>query len=100
MKRLMNKAERIHFLCERMAFNSHQMNYGTLESARSSFETPELINNSPLTAPSKRLESAIPSYDKVLSGNCIAMDIGLDKIRKECPLFNEWVKELEKVGCA
>lgn len=78
-------------------FDESQMNYAALESARSDFDNPELINDGPQTAPSKRLESVIPSYDKVLSGNCIAMDIGLNKIRKECPLFNEWVGKLEEL---
>ncbi len=57
---------------------------------------PELINNSPETAPSKRLIAAIPDYNKVVVGICVAMDIGLEKIREKCPLFNEWVERLMK----
>ena len=57
---------------------------------------PELINNSPEAAPSKRLIAAIPDYNKVVVGICVAMDIGLEKIREKCPLFNEWVERLMK----
>ena len=32
-----------------------------------------------------------------LIGNCIAMDIGLEKIQEKCPLFNEWVKKIEVI---
>ncbi len=78
-------------------FDDKSMDFKILEAARKSFDNPELINNGPKTAPSKRLIAAIPSYDKVLIGNCIAMDIGIDTIRKECPIFNEWMSRLEQL---
>lgn len=62
-------------------------------------QTPEDINNSPQTAPSKRLDAIFPGYgsNKTLYGPLIAEDIGLGKIRQECPLFNQWIGELEKL---
>ena len=78
-------------------YPEEKMNYLALEEARSLFPTPEYINNNPSTAPSKRLIAAIPSYNKVLDGNCIAMDIGLLTIRRECPLFHEWLTRLEQL---
>ena len=45
----------------------------------------------------KEANSCIPSYNKVLDGNCIAMDIGLPTIRRECPLFHEWLTRLEQL---
>lgn len=63
---------------------------------RESFQTPEHINNSPQTAPSKRVLSIYPGYSKVTDGVNIAIDIGLDKIRQECPHFNEWMEALLK----
>ncbi|MCI6875810.1 MAG: DUF4276 family protein [Parabacteroides sp.] len=78
-------------------YSEDKMNYMALEEARYAFPNPEYINNNPSTAPSKRLISAIPSYNKVLDGNCIAMDIGLSTIRKECPLFNDWLAKLERL---
>ena len=63
------------------------------------FKTPEDINNSARTAPSKRLNDIFPGYgnNKTLYGPLIAKDIGLEKIRQECPLFNNWIGELEKL---
>lgn len=34
--------------------------------------------------------------EREVVGICVAMDIGLEKIREKCPLFNEWVERLMK----
>jgi Domain of unknown function (DUF4276) len=63
---------------------------------RSAFTTPEEINNSRETAPSKRILSILgKKYDKVLHGAIIAAEIGLPAIRAACPEFNDWVVRLE-----
>lgn len=77
------------------SFEEDEIKIEDLQAAADAFESPEMINNSPETAPSKRLIDAIPDYDKIVFGNCVAMDIGLEKIREKCPLFNEWVEKLE-----
>ena len=69
-----------------------------LQRVRSRFVTPEDINDSSSTAPGKRIEEAIPRYDKRVDGSQIAMDIGLDAIRAECPRFDRWVTQLESLG--
>ncbi len=58
-------------------------------------DNPELINDNVLTAPSKRIESLIPEYDKVNSGVLILRAIGVDHIRGRCKHFNEWLTKLE-----
>ena len=58
------------------------------------FENPEMINNSRATSPSHRLERIICGYDKVVYGNYIAENIGLNKIRERCPRFNSWILSL------
>lgn len=78
-------------------FEANEMDLVKLESIVAEFPNPEDINNSPKTAPSKRIESAVEGYRKVLYGNCLAMDIGLDKMRQRCPHFNEWISNLEKI---
>lgn len=78
------------------SFEEDEIKIEDLQAAADAFESPEMINNSPETAPSKRLIDAIPDYDKIVFGNCVAMDIGLEKIREKCPLFNEWVEKLER----
>ena len=70
---------------------------GRLRRIRDEFSTPEDINDSPVTAPSKRLIKIIPGYEKPLYGSLAAIEIGLPTIRKECPLFNEWVTQMENL---
>jgi len=62
------------------------------------FETPEHINDGPQTAPSKRILSLFPAYEKVIHGTIVAEKIGLGKIRAECRLFDAWVSRLESLG--
>jgi hypothetical protein len=65
------------------------------QKIRQKFECPEDINDSPVTAPSKRIENLFPGYEKPLSGVIAALEIGLQAMRTECPHFNEWLKHLE-----
>ncbi len=60
---------------------------------------PEAINNSPQTAPSKRLDdwSRNGKFAKVTNGNAIALKIGIPKMREKCPLFDAWIKEFENI---
>lgn len=73
----------------------------SFQEIRDQFPTPEDINDSPMTAPSKRVLKLMPKYEKPLLGNLAAMAIGLDRIRKECPRFNQWIHQLESLpqGC-
>jgi hypothetical protein len=68
-----------------------------LQAVRDAFENPEEINDSPVTAPSKRVQSIIPNYEKPLIGTLGIIGIGLDRIRLECPHFNEWLGRLENL---
>jgi hypothetical protein len=56
---------------------------------------PEDVNDGPDSAPSKRLESRIPSYDKTLHGPLAVEAARLANIRAVCPRFNAWVTKLE-----
>ena len=69
-----------------------------LEAIKDSFANPEQINNSPQTAPSKRILALVPEYRKTLHGPIIAADIGLDTIRSQCPHFNDWIKCLQALA--
>jgi hypothetical protein len=59
---------------------------------------PELINENPETAPSKRILSLCDSYDKVNDGILILKEIGLPTLRKECRHFNDWLTKLETLN--
>ena len=78
-------------------FSDAELKYHDLESAVQQYPNPEDINNSPITAPSKRLIDAVTGYEKVLFGNCLAMDIGLPTMRAKCPHFNDWISRLEQI---
>lgn len=68
-----------------------------LTGIRRRFETPEEINDSPETAPSKRIENLYPPYDKPLHGSLAAKEIGLDAIRSQCRLFDGWLTQIENL---
>ena len=62
---------------------------------RNNFATPEEINDSRITAPSKRILKLMPVYDKPLYGSLAAIEVGIDTIRRECKRFDAWVGVLE-----
>ncbi len=69
-----------------------------LAAIRSQYETPEDINDSPDTAPGKRIAQVIRRYDKGNYGYLVAEEIGLGVIREQCPRFNDWLTRLEILG--
>ena len=66
-----------------------------LRAIRNRFPTPEDINDSPDTAPGKRIANVIPRYNKRNSGYLVALAIGLPAIRAACPRFHAWLTRLE-----
>ena len=71
-----------------------------LKTISDSYETPELINDSKETAPSKRIIAQFPDYKRAKStvGPLLAESIGLEVIRNKCPHFNSWLSRLELLG--
>lgn len=65
------------------------------QAIRDQFSSPEEINDSPATAPSKRVEQLVEGYEKPLLGTLAVLEIGLETIRAECPHFREWLSCLE-----
>jgi len=68
-----------------------------LSAVRKNFATPEDINDSRITAPSKRIRQLIQDYEKPLMGTIAALEIGLTRMREECHLFNAWIERLERL---
>lgn len=66
----------------------------SVQAIRDSYPTPEHINNSPETAPSKRLKSLIPNYAKIKNGTLLSKTIGIDVIMDQCPHFREWIQAI------
>lgn len=68
-----------------------------LEQILNDYPNPELINDSPSSAPSKRLLKLIDGYNKIVYGSILAENIGLHNIRSKSPRFNDWVDKLENI---
>ena len=68
-----------------------------LAGVRAQFANPEDINDSPDTAPSKRILGAFPNYDKVADGSDVASMVGIEAMREECPRFAAWLTQLESL---
>lgn len=63
---------------------------------------PELIDNSPTTAPSKRIKKAIEGkklykYNKPKSGTKVAAAIGMDKLMDICKHFKDRIGRIENM---
>lgn len=64
---------------------------------------PELVNDHPQTAPSKRIIKAIEGdkkhyhYDKPKAGKFVTEQVGIDALREMCAHFNEWIEKLIKI---
>jgi hypothetical protein len=84
----------------RYSYERHEKQIAELQKIADSYPTPELIDDGPQTAPSKRIITQIPDYDdaKPAVGPDVAELIGLDVIRAKCPHFNDWLSRLEKLG--
>ncbi len=55
------------------------------------FPDPEEINSRPEYAPSKRLIAIMPSYEKIVDGNMLALELGIDEIMEKCGRFRNWI---------
>ena len=53
---------------------------------------PEDINEGATTAPSKRLRTHLPVYEKTVHGPLVTEAIGLARIRAACPRFDRWLE--------
>lgn len=60
-------------------------------------KNPELIDDHPDTAPSKRIIKEIQPYEKnkSTSGPSIVGSIGLPRLKEKCKHFGEWITRLE-----
>ena len=69
-----------------------------LQKMRAQFASPEHINDSTDSAPSKRVERLIPNYAKVRDGTIISTKIGVDVMLKECAHFQEWIYNIKRIA--
>ena len=76
-------------------FEDSEMNYKGICEIIEEFSNPEEINDSPETAPSKRMQKLIRGYNKVAYGISLIEYTGIDIILRKCPHFREWIEKLK-----
>lgn len=76
-----------------------QISRTNLAAVRAEFETPEHINNSYETKPSRRLEELLrPGYKKTRHGPLAAERVTLSAMERECQQFRHWLEALRRLG--
>lgn len=76
-----------------------QGSFVKLALVRAAFPTPEHINDSYETKPSRRLEQLLqPGYKKTRHGPLAAERVGLAAMERECPHFRGWMESLRRLG--
>lgn len=65
-----------------------------LHKAVETHDNPELLNDGGTTAPSKRLESLVPGYQKTFHGPLLAEAITIKNILAKCERFRAWINRL------
>jgi Domain of unknown function (DUF4276) len=78
----------------------HEKEISSLVEIAAQFDNPELINDGPGTAPSKRIIAKIPRYasQKASVGPLVAKQIGITKMRDVCPHFAHWLTTMERLA--
>lgn len=84
----------------RYFYDHSEKQIAALNAIANRHDTPELIDDGPHSAPSKRIIAELPDYEgaKAAVGPQVAELIGLKVIRNRCPHFAAWMSQLEKLG--
>lgn len=69
-----------------------------IEQIRAEFLSPEHINNSWDTAPSKRIIKIVPSFQKPMHGAIISEEIGLKAMTENCRHFEAWIAKIKELA--
>ena len=81
-------------------YDHHGNQIAALQAIADAYSTPELIDDGPHSAPSKRIIAQLPDYGdaKAAEGPQVAELIGLEVIRAKCFHFAAWLSRLENLG--
>jgi hypothetical protein len=80
----------------RALYSKEDAKFNELAQIIEAYPNPEDINDSPQTAPSKRLKNnqLIRGYNKINDGIMIIEEAGIDTVLRKCPRFNSWVEAM------
>lgn len=81
--------------CILKQLSPNDINISELDKVFNNFSNPEDINSGKQTSPSHRLLNIIKGYHKIVYGNIIIGEIGIDRIRNKALRFNNWLNILE-----
>lgn len=76
-------------------FEENEMDYKGICAVIDNYPNPEDINDSPETAPSKRMQKLIQGYNKVSYGIDLIEYTGIDVILRKCSHFREWIEKIK-----
>jgi|tagenome__1003787_1003787.scaffolds.fasta_scaffold20988296_6 hypothetical protein len=81
---------------------THQQAIDRLVAMAETYESPELIDDGPQTAPSKRIIAELPAYAglKATVAPDVVAKIGLERLRGRCAHFGQWLATLESLSTA
>jgi hypothetical protein len=79
-------------------YSNEDAKFYELEQIITAYPNPENINDSPQTAPSKRLKNdqLIRGYNKINDGIMIIEEAGIETVLRKCLRFKTWVETLIK----
>jgi len=95
----MHETEALYFSCPSIMADQLEVSQTEIESILSDCSEPEAINHTRETSPSHRIATLLGVTEftkKTTEGIAIAEAIGLQKMRDECPIFNDWITQMEK----
>lgn len=70
-----------------------QVKLNAIQDIIDKYPNPEDINNTRLTAPSKRMEN-IFDYDKTSDGEMIIEELSIKEVMNKCPRFKIWIEKI------
>lgn len=93
---VMHEIEALYFSCPATLAAKLEVDVSKVQVILDECGEPEAINHERNTSPSHRLDDLCKEgFRKTSTGISIAQEIGLPKMRAECPLFDQWVRTIE-----
>ena len=95
---IMYETEGLYFSSPELMATELGVSAEDIEKILEECKEPEAINNSPQTAPSKRIATLLGEKEfkrKNTDGINVAKRVTLETMRENCPLFNQWLKDIE-----
>ena len=97
---IMHETEALYFSAPQVMAENLSIDIKQIQAILEECGAPESINHQRDTSPSHRIETLVGrSFRKTTEGIAIAQAIGLDQMRRKCPLFDQWLSQIEALRC-